>query len=110
MQGGVIKASARQIRLKDAEFLVRESGRQRMLQSAKRNVHAYVVGELVAYTHPDEDRALDLLAGRGARYNPFRYSAFVDCETEQPLSRAELVQLDERGVIYSGACTDARAA
>ena len=102
MQGGMIKASARQIRLKDAEFLVRESGRQRMLENNKRNIHAYVVGELVDFTHPDEsDRALELIAGRNAYYNPHRYSSFVDRETESPLTTANVVQLDERGVIYS---------
>ena len=33
MQGGLVKASARAIRLHDVEFLVRESGRARMLRT-----------------------------------------------------------------------------
>ena len=101
MQNGIIKASARQIRLEGAEFLVRESGRQRMLATHKRNVHAYIVGRLVAFTRPDEAADLGELGGRSACYNPYRYDAFVDLETERPLSAAACVQLDENGVSYA---------
>lgn len=100
MQGGRIKASARQIRLGGAEFLVRESGRQRMLRKQRMNVHAYIVGRLLDYVHPGDDRHIGALRGRSAYYNPHRYGAFVDRETEAPLNAADLVQLDEHGVTY----------
>lgn len=102
MQNGKIKASAKQIRLRDAEFTVRESGRQRMLRENRRNVHAWVVGELVDFLHPDAVSNLDCLIGRNATYNPHRYASFVDRETETPLNRAALVQFDEHGVTYCG--------
>ena len=101
MQDGRVKASAKQIRLRDAAFLVRESGRQRMLRENRRTVHAYVVGELIEFRHPGDDASLKRLAGRNARYNPYRYASFVDRDTEAPLSAAALVQLDETGVTYT---------
>jgi len=58
MQGGLIKATAQRIRLCDAEFLVRESGRQRMLRENRRTIHAYVQGRLVDYTHPDDTQTV----------------------------------------------------
>ena len=101
MQGGAVKASAKQIRLQDAEFLVKESGRQRMLRENRRTIHAYIVGRLVDFAHPDDGvKTIDRLAGRSATYNPYRYSSFVDRETELPLKAAGTVQLDEVGVTY----------
>ena len=64
MQGGVLCASARQVRLADVAFRVRESGRQRMLRGHRKNVHAYAVGRLVDWVHPDDGRELDALEGR----------------------------------------------
>lgn len=100
MQDGRVKASAKQIRLRDAAFLVRESGRQRMLRENRRTIHAYIVGQLIEFLHPAAASSLTRLDGRSACYNPYRYSAFVDRETETPLSNAQLVQLDEGGVTY----------
>lgn len=100
MQNGRVKANAKQIWLKDAEFLVRESGRQRMLRERRKNIHAYIVGELLAYVQPEDEQMIERLEGRNATYNPFQYSSFVDCETEAPLKTAQMVQLDERGVTY----------
>ena len=41
MQDGRLRASAKQVRLANVEFQVRESGRQRMLVENRRNVHAF---------------------------------------------------------------------
>lgn len=101
MQDGRVKASAKQVRLKQAAFTVRESGRQRMLREQRRNIHAYIVGTLLEYIHAEDAKTMGVLPGRGARYNPYRYSTFVDSQTEAPLSLADLVQLDESGVTYS---------
>ena len=47
MQGGVIKASARQVRLADVEFRVREAGRRRMLRERRKNVCPYIEAGLL---------------------------------------------------------------
>lgn len=102
MQDGRLVGSARQVRIADAEFLVRESGRQRMLRTGSRNVHAWAVGRLVDAVHPDEGRELARPAGQTVVYRPREAGAFVDANTGAPVHGAALVQLDEQGVVCSG--------
>lgn len=101
MQDGVVRASARQVLLRDVEFLVRESGRRRMIESKRKSVHAYAVGFLVAHAHPDDDIPVSGIQGRMAFYDPYRFDSFVDRESLQPVRHAGQVFLDERGMTYS---------
>ncbi len=101
MQDGKLLASARQVRLSGVEFLVRESGRKRMLERGRRNVHAYAVGRLVDFVHPEEPRELGRMAGRGIVYHPYRFACFVDDETQNPITCADFAHFDESGVVYS---------
>lgn len=109
MQDGRLKASAKQVRLSDVEFRVRESGRQRMLRGGPKNVHAFAVGRLLDYVHPEDARNLGHVAGRGVFYNPYRFGSFVDHVTETPVTSARLVQFDEHGVIYREGAEDGLA-
>ncbi len=101
MQDGRLKASARQVRLADVEFRVRQSGRRRMLEKGMRNVHAYAIGRLIDFVHPDETRKLDGMSGRATFYDPKRFAVFVDSETEAPVIYAGAARFDEHGVIYA---------
>ena len=105
MQDGRVHASAAQVRLAKIEFLVRESGRQRMLSGSPKNVHAYAVGYLVDYVHPAGERRLEPLSGRSVFYNPFRFNTFVDSDTHAAVTSAEHLQLDEHGAVYSDSDT-----
>lgn len=101
MQRGVVKASARQVRLSGVEFRVREAGRRRTLREKRKNVHAFAVGRLVDYVHPDDTRTMEPMVGRGAFYDPYRFPSFVDCETQAPITAVSLAHFDEDGVTYS---------
>lgn len=101
MQRGVVRASARQVRLRDVEFRVREAGRQRMLREQRRNVHAFAVGRLVDFVHPGDTRDMEPMVGRGAFYDPWRFASFVDSDTEAPVTAVRVAQFDEDGVTYS---------
>lgn len=101
MQRGVVKASARQVRLAGVEFRVREAGRQRSLREKRRNVHAFAVGRLVDYVHPSDSRNIEPMVGRGAFYDPRRFPSFVDRETMAPVTAVSAAHFDENGVIYS---------
>ncbi|HSS64272.1 MAG TPA: hypothetical protein VLS27_07550 [Gammaproteobacteria bacterium] len=101
-QDGRLKASARQVRLADVEFRVRQSGRRRMLEKGVRNVHAYAIGRLIDFVHPEETRQLERMSGRATFYDPMRFAAFVDSETKVPVIYAGAAYFDERGVIYDG--------
>ncbi len=100
MQDGVVRASAREVSLHSVEFLVRASGRARMLKLNRRNVHAYAVGLLEDFVHPDQATSLPALTGRVAFYDPYRFDAFVDRETLQPVYAAERALLTDSGLIY----------
>jgi len=100
MQDGRLKASARQLRLCEVEFRVRQSGRLRMLRNRRKNVHAYAIGRLLDFVHPEEDRNLEGMGGRGVYYNPYEFSTFVDGETRFPVTFVSAAQFDERGVVY----------
>ena len=101
MQGGVIKASARQVRLADVEFRVREAGRRRMLRERRKNEHAFAVGRLVDFVHPDEPRDIEPMPGRAVVYDPYRFESFVDRETRLPVTAASAARFDEHGVVYT---------
>ena len=101
LQNGKLKASARQVLLSDVEFKVRESGRQRQLKEQHRNVHAFAVGWLIDYVHPTDDRNLANIEGRAVAYNPNEFALFYDQLTRDPVTNAEIVQLDEDGASYA---------
>jgi hypothetical protein len=101
MQRGVVKASARVVRLADVEFRVGEKGRQRMIRERRKNVHAFAVGHLVDYVHPSDSRDIAPPQGRGAFYDPYRFESFVDSETEAPVTAVRVAHFDEDGVVYS---------
>jgi len=100
MQDGVLHASARQVRLADVEFLVRALGRDRMLRERKKNVHAYAVGRLVDWVHPEDTRDLAILDGRKVLYDAYRFPTFVDLDSHAPVLGSADVRLDEGGVTY----------
>lgn len=101
MQRGVVRASARQVRLADVEFRVREAGRLRMLRERRKNVHAFAVGRLVDFVHADEARCIEPMSGRVVVYDPYRFESFVDRDTCVPVLTAKAVHFDEHGVVYA---------
>jgi len=105
---------AAQVLVRDATFKVSEAGRQRVLRERKKNVHAFVVGELEAATwlnwtdagryHDWEltKRANDAYRkaahtyGIPVTYNPFKGPTFVQAITPEfigPIRSSEMVYL-----------------
>lgn len=64
------------VKLKSAKFVVSESGRQRVLRERRKNVHAFIVGELTDWVPPMEDSIY---------YNPYKTSHFM-CDGKPILS------------------------
>ena len=81
------------LKLSNCEFKVSEKGRQRVLKEQRKNVHAGVVGNVVAIniTIDDLDNTLNELTQ--LTYNPYKYNSFVVKKTEQPVKFAETVYL-----------------
>jgi len=74
--------------LENVEFKVSKKSRQRVIKQKRKNVHAFVVAEkiLVDCLLPEE-------VGFKVRYNPYKYSSFVDSE-ENPVYKAKLAYLE----------------
>lgn len=75
--------------VKDAEFVVSQSQRQKVLETGTKNVHAVVRGKI---TKSEVSHEVNVT------YNPKKYKNFVDCDTEECLKSAEKVHLTENGV------------
>ena len=75
--------------LTNPKFVVRKSGRDRVLREGRKNVHAFVRGDYGTIKWEDS-----WLQWKGATYNPYKYSTFVDRETEKPLDSAEYAMLE----------------
>ncbi len=90
-EGGKVVAHPTHVLLRDVEFRVANSERQRAIRTGQRNVHAYIVGEL--------ERAASRPRGSwlGFRYNPFLFKTFVLRDNLAPVHRAARVWMDADG-------------
>lgn len=95
-QGGRVVAYADTILLNNPNFLVSESGRQRVLREGRKNVHAYIEG-LITFT---PFKGYMSLNWRPLTYNPYEHTAFVDGPTQTKVITAQQVLMTPNGVLY----------
>jgi hypothetical protein len=109
MQDGRVKARRHQVLLSSVVFLVLESGRQRVIQEKRKNVHAFVLGKLVSAEFTPkgqiagacgiDEQGPDLPAR--IHYNPYKHGYFY-CDNlvdhEFQVEGAGAVLLNERGM------------
>jgi hypothetical protein len=85
MQGGLVVGHTSQFMLRKCSFIVRPAGRKRVLETKRKNVHAFVFG-FVAMEGGMGTTAADA-RGLPAKitYNPYKFDSFV-CEnlTQEP--------------------------
>lgn len=89
---GLVLGYAENVLLKAPNFKVSQAGRLRVLQTGKKNVHAFVYGWFVD-TVPARVAMVDQVS-----YNPRKYSTFVRLPDESPIHYARLAHLGEWGV------------
>ena len=78
--------------MRDVTFRVSEAGRQRVLRTGQKNVHAFVEGTLV-----DRGRRF---AGRRASYNPRLRDCFYDVGSGIELKVAKRVSIEGKDISY----------
>lgn len=110
---GRVIAHASAVQLLNSDFVVYESGRQRVIQTKRKNVHAFVTGTLYAadiikWRYPVD---VDLQPigfwplrehCRTVTYNPYAGPWFVDSLTGAPVMAAESVLVDCDGLCMRG--------
>ncbi|QGJ89034.1 hypothetical protein SEA_QUEENB2_85 [Mycobacterium phage QueenB2] len=85
---GRVIARHQHVIVRNARGKVSEAGRQRVLRERKKNVHAGIVGELVAAD------VVELSPhARKVTYNPFKYSTFVYEDDETPFEECSTAVL-----------------
>ncbi len=100
MQGankGRVIMHADRVTLKDVKFKVSEAGRQRVIREKRKNVHAFVVGELVSVDNRP-------IVGELITYNPYVYNTFVTAFDKTPIKSAQTAHLiceDKKARIYA---------
>jgi len=88
---GRVVAHTYQSTIKDAEFVVRQSGNRKVRETGVKNVHAFVRGELRDLDITDEAWDWDRIT-----YNPYKYTSFVHVNSEHPIRKAQMAYLMTR--------------
>lgn len=100
VQKGKVVAHAKKLMLADVTFKVRESGRQKVLQTRHKNAHAFAKGILVESAMGITSEDFNILPAR-ILYNPYKYGCFYcDNLTTEPfgVQSCMVVKFNENGL------------
>ena len=101
---GRVVAHQTAVTIADARFVVRPSGRARVIAEKRKNVHAFVRGEwmsgsdmtLFDFTDPNGKTLM-----RRVSYNPYKYPYFYNVGTEEAVTSSGLVHLGHDGKVQA---------
>jgi hypothetical protein len=88
-QGWRVTQHLYRIQIRNARFLVLKSGRDKVRQEKRKNVHAFVLGSFCSQ---------DSVSGVPVSYNPYRWDSFVRLDTESPIEYADTVYLEGKKI------------
>jgi len=102
---GKVIDHVRNIHIKDATLVVRPAGRARVLQEGRKNVHAFVKGEVSTWESKSAISIPLLVDGVPLHicevvYNPYDHSSFVEKVTGKPVFTATHIFLTSLGKAY----------
>ena len=83
-QGGLVVGHCDEILINRAEFVVNESGRQRVIREKRKNVHAFVLG----YLSHLQRVSSPAVGGVPVSYNPYKMGAFYVRESGEAVTKA----------------------
>ena len=92
-KNGLVVLHADYIKLEDVEFKVRQGGKDKVRKENSKNVHAFVIGNLVDFCKYPCDDIPEEPVGDIITYNPYKYDTFVYRETEEPVIYATEVDM-----------------
>jgi hypothetical protein len=93
---GRVIGHSQHIVIEDASFVVRQGGRLKVIETRRKNVHAFVVGRLTSVTAQPLKKVRSLTE---LTYNPYKYDAFVTKVNDQTkVSNSGFVVLNNRQI------------
>ena len=92
---GLVVNHAQDIALENVKFVVSQAGRRRVLEEKRKNVHAFVRGEIRAMDVCDSE------PGHVIKYNPYKYNSFVT-EDGTPVKGAKKVAIFGKKILAWG--------
>lgn len=88
---GKVTAHAAWFRLENARFIVQPAGRQRVLETRRKAVHAFIRGELSEYGTGPWLPVPKAIGFESLAYNPFKGDSFYRVTDGHPLESARVV-------------------
>lgn len=95
-KSGLVLLHVDYIKLKDVEFRVRPGGREKVNLEKRKNVHAFVIGNVVDFCEFPCDTLPEETDGKIITYNPYVDKSFVVKETGEPIFNAEEINMINR--------------
>lgn len=85
--------------LENVIFKVSEAGRQRVLRTRQKNVHAFVQGALLQCSQ--KDFSVEFIDGKPIQisYNPYKASYFYERSSEAPVHKARICVISSSGIL-----------
>lgn len=91
-RSNLVVAYAKTVALRNVEFRVRKGGQQKVRESGRKNVHAFVVGEISSKQSIEGN-------GTVVSYNPYRNDTFVEKETQSPIHSCLYAIMEGTGLL-----------
>lgn len=99
MESRLVIGHAQSVELEEVTFKVSQAGRERCLREKRKNVHAFVVGQLLAASlteFPQQEGGIMI------SYNPYKSGSFCRKDTNDAVESAEFVIVTSQGIIGWG--------
>jgi len=90
---GIVVVHADYVKLSDVEFRVRQGGKDKVRDEMRKNVHAFVIGNLMDYCEFPCEEIPSEPNNNVITYNPYKYDSFVRKDTEEPIYTANEVDM-----------------
>jgi len=81
------------VKLRDVEFRVRKGGKEKVRREKRKNVHAFVIGELIEYSEHHSKDIPTPSSNEIITYDPYKYDSFVFKNNGEPVFHAKEVDM-----------------
>jgi len=87
---GKVIAHKTSVAIASPKFVVRQTGREKVLKEKSKNVHAFIVGHLLG----NEEYIIKSGSSKLITYNPYKFNSFVTVSTNEQVKYADLAELN----------------